>query len=214
MAVKFIEPLKEGLLGFWEIWETSEYLFELLNPKPDEIEHFLLLKNEMRKKEWLTLRLLLQQMTGKSTKISYDAEGKPLLVNFPGQISISHSSNCAVIYYHPKEQPGIDIELITRNVTKSARRFLSEKEFSDCLINDQLSNQEIMLRWCAKEAVFKMVPISNIDFATQILCTTSPFNFNEGNLMATFSSEVLSYNIDLKYRLIGEILMVWGHLKT
>lgn len=213
MAVKFIEHLEEGVIGFWEISESTEYLIELLSPKHEDFEHFLLLKNELRKKEWLAVRLLLRQMTGADSRISYDSEGKPILVNLPGYISISHSSNCAVIYFHPKEHPGIDIELVTRNVTKAAKRFLSEKEWSDCTINDQPSNKEMMLRWCAKEAVFKMVPCSNVDFASQIICIASPFICDEGNLKATFCSEIKSYNITLQYRLIGEILMVWGHLK-
>ncbi|MEI7830880.1 MAG: 4'-phosphopantetheinyl transferase superfamily protein [Prolixibacteraceae bacterium] len=213
MAVKFIEHLEEGLIGFWEISESTENLIALLDPKHKELEHFLKLKNELRKKEWLAVRLLLQKMTGVNSKISYDTEGKPFLVNFPGHISISHSSNCAVIYFHPKEHPGIDIELITRDVAKASRRFLSEQELSDCMINDQPSNKEMMLRWCAKEAVYKIVPFSNIDFASQILCIASPFNSDEGNLVANFISGTSNYNISLKYRLIGEILMVWGHLK-
>ncbi len=214
MAVKFIEHLEEGLLGLWEITETTEFLIELLNPKPEELERFLLLKNEQRKKEWLAVRLLLQQMTGENSKISYDSEGKPLLVNFAGHISITHSSNYAAIYFHSEYQPGIDIELITRNVVRVARRFLSEKELADCMIANQPSNKEIMLRWCAKEAVFKMIPFSNIDFSSQILCNASSFSSVEGNLKAIFSSGKVSYDITLKYRLIGELLMVWGHLKT
>ena len=75
-----------------------------------------------------------------------------------------------VIYLHPEEQPGIDIELITRNVAKAARRFLSAEELKDCMAGDQLSNKDLMLRWCAKEAVFKMVPFSDVDFASQIAC--------------------------------------------
>jgi phosphopantetheinyl transferase len=214
MAVKFIETIEDGLLGFWEINEPIEYLTDLLDPQSEEKEKLQLFKNERRKKEWLAVRLLLRQMTGEKSEISYDTDGKPLLVNCPGHISISHSSNCAAIYYHPEYQPGIDIELITRNVAKAAKRFLSEKEFSDCIFSDHPSNKEMMLRWCAKEAVFKMVPGSNIDFASQISCIASPFNYDEGNLNATFSSGIFSYNIALKYRLIEEILMVWGHLKT
>jgi hypothetical protein len=152
-------------------------------------------------------------MIGNSSKISYDADGKPLLVNFPGHISISHSSSCAAIYFHPEDQPGIDIELVTRSVTKVSRKFLNIEELNDCMIGDHPSNKEMMLRWCAKEVVFKMFPFSNIDFAGQISCISTPFISDEGTLKAIFSSEDHNYTINLKYRLIGEILMVWGHLK-
>ena len=170
MAIKFIEHIGEGLLGFWEIKETAEQLLETLNPETEELERYQSLRNDLRRKEWLAARLLLQKMTGGNSKISYDPAGKPHLVNTPGHISISHSSNCVVIYLHPEEQPGIDIELITRNVAKAARRFLSAEELKDCMAGDQLSNKDLMLRWCAKEAVFKMVPFSDVDLPSQIAC--------------------------------------------
>ena len=213
MAVKFIEKIDRGLIGFWEITETAAQLMELLDPGIDELKNLLHYRNEMRKKEWLAVRLLLQQMTGKSSKISYDAAGKPLLVNIPGHISISHSSNCAVIYFHPELNPGIDIESISRKVERAARKFLSEKELKDCTVGNLLSNKDLLLRWCAKEAVYKMVPFSDIDFASQIVCTTCPVISDAGELEVTFTADITSLNIHLNYRIIDEILMVWGTLE-
>jgi len=213
MAIKFIEHMGKGLLGFWEIKETAEQLLETLNPETEELERYQSLRNDLRRKEWLAVRLLLQKMTGVDSKIIYDPAGKPHLVNTPGHISISHSSNCVVIYLHPEEHPGIDIELITRNVTKAARKFLSADELKDCMVGDQLSNQDVMLRWCAKEAVFKMVPISDIDFASQIACIAQPLTTNEGVFSATFTSKEGSLHIPLNFRCIGDILMVWGQIK-
>lgn len=212
MAVKFIENMGRGLIGFWEITETAEQLMELLDTGGEEPENFLHNRNEMRKKEWLAVRLLLQQMTGQNSKISYAATGKPLLVNVPGNISISHSSNCAVIYFHPDLHPGIDIESILRNVKRAARKFLSEKELKECTDENQFSNKDLLLRWCAKEAVFKMVPFSDIDFASQIECMADPVNSDAGVLRVTFIAENISLNIHLNYRIIDEVLMVWGTL--
>lgn len=213
MAIKFIEHIDNGFLGFWEITESIEQLMEMLNPETEELERYQSIRNDLRRKEWLAVRLLLQEMTGDDSKISYDPAGKPHLVNTPGHISISHSSNCVVIYLHPEEQPGIDIELITRNVTKAARKFLSASELNDCMVGDQLSNKDVMLRWCAKEAVFKMVPISDIDFASQIACIAQPLTTNDGVFSATFTSKEGSLHIPLNFRCIGDILMVWGHIK-
>jgi 4'-phosphopantetheinyl transferase len=147
MAVKFIKNIDQGLLGFWEITETTDQLLKLFNPENEELESFIQFRNDLRKREWLAARLLLQQMTGTATRISYNPSGKPLLVNKSGHISISHSSNCVVIYYHPEYQPGIDIELITRNVERASRKFLSPKELNDCIIEGKLSNKDLMLMW-------------------------------------------------------------------
>ena len=135
------------------------------------------------------------------------------MVNTPGHISISNSSNCVVIYLHPEEQPGIDIELITRNVAKAARKFLSAEELKDCMVGDQLSNKDLMLRWCAKEAVFKMVPFSDVDFAKQIACVAQPLTTKEGVFSASFTSPEGHLNIPLCFRCIGDILIVLGHIK-
>ncbi len=213
MAIKFIEHIDNGFLGFWEITESIEQLMEMLNPETEELERYQSIRNDLRRKEWLAVRLLLQKMTGDDSKISYDPAGKPHLVNALGHISISHSSNCVVIYLHPEELPGIDIELITRNVTKAARKFLSVDELKDCMVGDQLSNKDVMLRWCAKEAVFKMVAFSDIDFASQITCIAQPLTTNEGVFSATFTSKEGTLQISLNFRCIRDILMVWGQIK-
>jgi len=213
MAVKFIEQFEGGLVGLWEISETTEALFQQLNPAGEELERFHLFKNESRKKEWLAVRLLLQQMHGDGAGIIYTANGKPDLVNIPGNISISHSSGFVVIYYHPEFHPGIDIELITRNVERASRKFLSEKELQDCTFDNQISNKDLMLRWCAKEAVFKMVPDADIDFASQIASNALPLQTKEGTMTATFSNEANKYFILLHFRLIEDLLVVFGSLK-
>lgn len=210
MGIKFIDDIQEGKIGFWEISETTVQLMDLLQPKAAELEGYLQFRNELRKREWLAARLLLKQMTGSGSYIKYDSEGKPLLEGSAGHISISHSSNCVVIFYHPQHQPGIDIELVSRNVERAARKFLSPAELSDCTLNGLLSNKDLMLRWCAKEAVFKMVPYSNIDFATQIHCEAVPMNSIRGEFIATFINNEARQCIRLHYRLVGEILMVWG----
>ena len=210
MGIKFIDNSPEGKLGFWEISETTDQLLALLQPKDEELISYLQFRNELRKREWLAARLLLKQMTGSNASIAYDPTGKPLLQGSAGHISISHSSNCVVIYYHQQQHPGIDIELITRNVERASRKFLSPAELIDCTVNDLPSNREMMLRWCAKEAVFKMVPYTNVDFASQILCEAIPSDAENGELMATFINEEARYKIRLQYRLIGEMLMVWG----
>jgi 4'-phosphopantetheinyl transferase len=210
MAVKFIQDIDNGLLGFWEITETTEQLLSLYQFRNGEPDHYLQFRNELRKREWLATRLLLQNMLGDESIISYEAGGKPTLLKPPGHLSISHSTNCVVIFYHLNYQPGIDIESITRNVERAAKRFLSPKELNDCTINGILSNKDMMLRWCAKEAVFKMVPDADVDFAIQIACETEPFKANEGIINATFAAKDLSHFIPLRFRLVGEIIMVWG----
>ena len=212
MAIKFIEKVEEGLLACWEITETAEKLLAFIELKEDDQDKVILFRNESRKKEWLAARILLKAITNKDAKIGYAPTGQPFPVHIPGNISISHSTNHVVVFYHPTRQPGVDIELITRNVDKIAKKFLSPKELDDCTIHGIRSNRDMMLRWCAKEAVFKMVPDRDIDFASQINCTAPLLKNTEGTLTATFLGASASIQIPLQFRCIGDMLLVWGIL--
>lgn len=212
MAVKWIEEVGGGLLGFWEITEAVGQLMEELQPGSDDLAHFSTIKNERRRKEWLTVRLLLRTMTSDEERLVYDPTGKPRLTFSNWHISISHSANRVAILLHPLKFPGIDIELITRDIITPSRKFLSSSEWQDCLIEGSLSNQDILLRWCAKEAVFKMVPFTDIDFASQIAVEAPPITAGKGNFVAHFIAPGEHLGIPLSYRIIDEMLMVWGFL--
>jgi len=212
MAVKLIENQDSGLLGCWEISETTDQLLEMLQPERKELDKFLTFRNDARRREWLAARLLLKEMTGSIAGIDYNPAGKPVLAGYPGYLSISHSTGIVAIYYHPLFRPGIDVEAITRNITRLAPKFLSERELEDCTIGNQLSNDDLMLRWCAKEAVFKMVPDAEIDFAGQIFCKATPLQTRAGTFEAIFTMHGIGTTIPLHYRFLGNILMVWGNL--
>lgn len=210
MAVKLIEQTGKGLIGFWEITEPTDLLLSLLQPDEQDLADYLHFRNDHRKREWLAARLLLKNMTGSGSKIDYDTAGKPILLNAKGYISITHTSERVAICYHPDLHPGIDIELITRNTERAAKKFLSPEELNDCTMNGTLSNKDLLLRWCAKEAVFKMVPFRDIDFASQIACQAGPLIHTEGEMTATFKQDNIVLPINLNYRILEDILMVWG----
>ena len=212
MAVKFIDHITGGWLGFWEISEDTGELLEWLNPRKEELELFSNFRNEQRKKEWLAARLLLRQMAGPDARIKYTTRGKPILEGAEGYISISHTAGCVVIFLHPTCQPGIDIESVDRNVERPAKKFLSEGELIDCTVNGQLVNKELILRWCAKEAVFKMIPHSDIDFSNQIRCVVQTVTSSEGNFHAYFTESGNTVKLPLQYKLIGNLVVVWGIL--
>ncbi len=214
MAIKFIENCSDGKLGFWKISEPTDQLISLVDLTVEDNETFLQFRNENRKREFLATRALLKQMKSKTSGIEYDSNGKPHLTDSSENISISHSSGCVVIFLHPVHHPGVDIEMMTRDVKRFAGRFLSSDELEDCTFNGEVSNKELMLRWCAKEAVFKMVPFTNVDFATQISVVARPICTLEGTFKAFFSSQESIVPIDLHYRCLGEMMMVWGSLKV
>ena len=204
------ENIDNGEIGLWRISEEVEELILLSNLSTTETITYNGISALHRKKEWLATRALLNQLMVGTHTIKYHNDGRPYLDNCPTNISISHSTGYIAIMLHVAYNPGIDIELISRKVGKVGSRFLSEDEFAVCNEEAEHSNHRMLIHWCAKEAVYKMVPLSNIEFATDILITMGNLNEDSGSLHAIFNDKSGPIPITLSYLIVGEVLMVWG----
>jgi phosphopantetheinyl transferase len=213
MAICYYKEIGEGKLALWEITEETNELLDLVNLQGKELEEYKLIKNPRRQHEWLASRILAGEMLCCKVFIRYNPDGRPYLENHTQNISISHTGKYVAILIHPKYLPGIDIEEQNRPVEKVAKRFLSREEFESC-INYPLSNKAMLLYWCAKEAIFKMVPLSNIDFATQISISLNEIDENGGSISGSFLGKDLRIPIGLSYLFVGPVIMVWGWLNT
>jgi len=198
-------PVTNGLIGVWELNETSDKLLEVFSPEEIADPDFQKYTYEKRKVEWLASRLMLKQLIGADFKISYSETGKPILRhNKYKQLSISHSRNFAVIFVHESRDIGIDIESLTRNYKSIEKRYLSDAELLQVNQNPILQ----CLYWCAKEAIFKLVPDQGVEFREQIL--VSPFNPETENCFpATFISNNQQTEYQLHYIIFSDHGMVW-----
>jgi len=204
------ENIENGEIGLWKIAEEVDDLYLLANLSvPDSIT-FSGITALHRKKEWLATRALLNELMIEPHLIKYHPDGRPWLENCPINISISHSTGYIVILLHSNSIPGIDIELISRKVGRVGSRFLSPEELAFCNEDTEHSNHRMLLHWCAKEAIFKMVPISNIEFSTDISIFAHDSNVDSGTFQGTFNDKSGAIHIKLYYRLAKEVLIVWG----
>ena len=78
-------------LGVWEINEDYDDLLSRLSLTDEENERLERFKNFNRKLEFLSVRVLMNEMAGKLSRIVYNNERKPFLENNSFRISISHS---------------------------------------------------------------------------------------------------------------------------
>ncbi|MGM0619872.1 MAG: 4'-phosphopantetheinyl transferase family protein [Bacteroidota bacterium] len=157
----------EGVIGIWELTESSSNLeadFQFSDAEKATFENF---KIEKRKKEFLAVRLLLKKILGQKAEIIYDESGKPKIQNSNYNLSISHSTQLAVVFLS-KKNIGIDAENITRNIKTVVDRFLSEKEKEQTSNTSDTQTAQIIY-WSAKEAIFKCTREKNIQFNTGIL---------------------------------------------
>ena len=140
---------------FYAEYLLPEYYTEELNK----------ISSDKRRREFITARLAMNLLTGAEVRIMYDEAGKPYLSNYEGHISISHSRNYLAIIYHPQKATGIDIECPTEKVLKVSKRFLNEIEqayFEENIL-------KIQIAWSVKEAMYKMLGESYVDFAASML---------------------------------------------
>ena len=68
----------------------------------------------------------------------------------------------------------------------------------------------MLLHWCAKEAIFKMVPLSDIEFSTDIQILMNDLTGESGSFQGIFRYKSGKIPITLYYKLVTEIIIVWG----
>lgn len=118
---------------------------------------------ESRRSEIIVTNLLIKDIFGPKAVLCHEASGAPY-VEVDGSrsdkcISISHSNRYAVVAVSPR-QAGIDVEEPHERVMRVREKFLSPEE----LRFTGTSVWRTTLAWTAKEALFKCIPESGVDF--------------------------------------------------
>jgi phosphopantetheinyl transferase len=189
------------------IWKTDETVSELRNILPfcgKNLPDFG--KTEKRQKECLAVRILVENVCGKDKSIVYNENGKPFLNDNSFQISISHTADYAAIIAHPTKEVGIDIEKNGEKVLRVKERFLSAEELQH--IDKQNETTHLLLHWCAKETMYKVLNRTNVDFAKNL--RVLPFVPKEsGVLLCHCGLDPQSPEYTLLYCVEKDFAMVW-----
>lgn len=150
------------LIGFWDIKETCNELYEMIFPYLDETEilQYRNLTHDRRRCEWLASRLLISKLLGKYQKVYYNQYGKPFIEeNY--NISITHSYDMAGVLLSKKNIVGLDVEKMNLRILKVEKKLLEETELNE--IKSDTKIQSLYVNWCAKEAMYKACGIREID---------------------------------------------------
>lgn len=194
-----------GRIGIWKLTETSADLIPLFSAEELADPAYRQYTHEKRKVEWLVTRFLLKQLIGPDFLISYSETGKPILNHLVYKhLSISHSRDFAAVLIHEHLDVGLDIESMNRNYHPIEKRYLSETELTAVNKNTQLH----CLYWCAKEAIFKLVPENGIEFRDQIHIL--PFNpQQEKEFTACYTSGSKQRHYRLHFQIFDDHGLVW-----
>ena len=197
----------EAEIGVWEITETEEELKELSMTPTDEMEEISFIRSESLRKQRLAVRALLNTLFDDKVYLSHHDNGKPYIENDAINISISHTERFVAVILHKEENVGIDIESLDRDFSVVEKKALSEDEIDD--LEDEKRNEQLAIYWCAKEAIFKLLSVYNLDFAEQIEIERFRPR-GEGELEATFvNEEGDEEEFDLEYMTFDRHVLVW-----
>lgn len=162
--------------GIWKITETANELIDHLPSSPEELQAARQFSSASRRKEWLATRVLLQELCGEHKEIRYKESGEPYLADGSYQISISHTKGyAAVMLGEPSKcRVGIDMEYLSKRVLKVKDHFLSSEERS--FIDPQHEANHLLICWCAKEAIYKMLGKEGVEFSRDLQVQPFPFD--------------------------------------
>ena len=194
-------------IGVWQITESEEELMALSSIPSDEMEEISFIRSESMRKQRLAVRALLEEMFEEKVYLSHHDNGKPYIENDATNISITHTNKYVAVILHPTEDVGIDIESLDRDFSAVEKKALSEDEIDD--LDDDKRNEQLAIYWCAKEAIFKLVSVYNVDFAEQI--EVEHFRpKGEGELEASFiDKDDYEEEFDLEYMTFDRHVLVW-----
>jgi len=205
MPLHLIEDIeKVGRFAVWKLTENEEELLKLRPLSEEENLRFFSLKNTKRKKEWLTIRILLEYLTEKNFSINYLPNGKPLLLSPKYFLSISHSDNFVVVFISKLREVGIDIEKNRENMVLLKDKFLLPEESQKI---DNTDNELLHVFWGAKEAMYKMYSTYNPLFTKHL--TISYIDYKKGTAIGNIKKENLNEAINLIFRKIEDNTLVF-----
>ena len=197
---------EDCLLGVWEINEDFETLFKQVKLLPDEITTLDGFLSPQRKLEWLSVRVLINNLLEKDCSIVYNKQRKPFLACKTHNISISHSKNLTSILVSKGKRVGIDLEFMSHQIDHISSKFINEKE--EITSDPELKRLHLYIHWCAKEALYKICDKQDINFKLNLTIRPFPIKF-EGKLVGLLDNKYGHDLFSLNYFLIDSYVVVW-----
>jgi 4'-phosphopantetheinyl transferase len=206
-TIRDLPEIREGILGIWELTETGDSLLQNLLLTQTELQELENISNEKRKREYLSVRILLHEMLKAKGEICYNTAGKPYLPGYTWQLSIAHSQELAVIVLSG-ENAGADVESLSRDTDKIASRFLSEEELQNITVTSDPKLSRIIY-WSAKEAAYKYASIEGLEFKSHIKIQPFLVSMDGGHFEGMISQNNFQMNICFSYFFYNNDVVVY-----
>lgn len=203
LLLKHTAPLR----GVWKIEESSDTLFSLLENREEYLSQLEDIHTEHRRREWLASRVLLQTLLGRPARIAYHPNGAPYLPDSSLYISISHTKGYAAILLQEHPAAGIDIEYRSDRVLKIRSRFMNPEE--EASLDREHEAEHLLLHWCAKETLFKMIGREEVDFLNHLHVRAFPYA-EEGRFEVYETRTARGFTYILSCLVSSDFVLTWS----
>ncbi|MDR1555668.1 MAG: 4'-phosphopantetheinyl transferase superfamily protein [Tannerellaceae bacterium] len=196
----------EPLRGVWKIEESPDELLSRLDRRDDYLPSLARMQTDKRKQEWLAARVLLKELLGEELPVAYRPDGAPYLPESPLHISISHTRAYAAVAVNEAAPTGVDIEYLSDRILKVRSRFMNPEE--EEMIDPAQEAEHLLLCWCAKETLFKLIGRRDVDFQRHLHLLPFPCG-ESGSLIARETRTPQAATYRLHYLRNRYFAMMW-----
>lgn len=194
-----------AIMGIWKMEENLTELESMYEVKEAEMPVYYAFRNDRRRKEWLTVRILLRTLLGREVEICYHPSGKPYLKDESFFISITHTIGYVGVRlaHHPV---ALDMEYYSKRVLHLIPRFVSVEELQ--YINPDYDVEMALVMWSAKETLFKLFDISDVAFDEHLFVSDLKYG-DKGVFKGRVEKDGFYAEVKLKFEIIGELILVY-----
>lgn len=208
MALFYKKSIGEtGKIAIWRMEEREDFFLMDLELSLKEKVRLQNLKGN-RRREWVTSRWLLHQMTGGGERIDclVDEFGKPYLSGHQLELSITHSRELVGVIVDEAQNVGIDLQKIVAKIERIAHKFMRPTETKS--LRKATKIEHLHIYWCAKEALYKAYGRKELDYKEHIL--VKPFSYEErGNTTAVVKKGEFKAEFDVHFEKLGNFMFVY-----
>lgn len=192
-------------MGIWQMTESLPELEAQYDIKPSEMEVYRAFRNDRRRKEWLSVRILLKELLGYDAEICYRDSGKPYLSDSSYCISITHTIGFVGIRLasHPV---ALDMEYHSQRVLRLMDRFVSAQEMK--YIDPENPITSALIIWSAKETLFKLFDFKDVQFDEHL--HISNLKTGKGGIFkGSVDKDGFHADVRLSYKVYGDLILVY-----
>ncbi len=175
----------------------------------DDERKFIRTAHPRKALEFAASRYLLQQISGLTGHIPcvHDSTGKPYIEGDPREISLSHTDGAVAVAV--SDQPiGVDVQAFSKKIIRIRNKFLDPQDTP--LAIDDLSDRATALAWSAKEAMFKLYALGEVDFREHLRLALDNTLEDRGTLTGWITKDGNKREVEIRYALIKDFTLAYA----